>query len=196
MSYSQQNEEQYILEAVSEISNGRFLDIGAWDPKIFSNTRALYEKGWSGVVIEPSPEPIKNLLAAYGYEHRVQIVAALVGANGDGLISIHVTDDALSTTDEHEYEKWKPVGKFLGNLIIPSVPVKQLVHDFGVFDFVNIDTEGTSVDIFRELMLHMKPTCVCVEFNDRKPEAMAAAGGHYDLIHDNGTNLVFKRRDG
>lgn len=195
MSYSQQEEERYILDAVSEISKGRFLDIGAWDPKDKSNTRALYEKGWSGVLVEPSPKPLQNLLAEYGSDHRIQIVAALAGVNGDGLANMHVTDDALSTTEEQEYAKWKDGAKFIGVLIVPVVPVKQLIREFGMFDFVNIDTEGTSVDIFRELMMHMKPACVCVEFNDRRAEAMTAAGGYYDLIHDNGTNLVFKRRD-
>ena len=57
--YSQNNEQTYILEAFAEKSDGRFLDIGAYDAKLLSNTRALYERGWSGVMVEPSPGPMK-----------------------------------------------------------------------------------------------------------------------------------------
>src|ERR1022692_1173497 len=75
-SYSQYGEDLIILAALPmiweatrlrfpEISQtGTFLDIGAWHPTIFSNTRALIERGWSGVIIEPSPGPFINLMRA------------------------------------------------------------------------------------------------------------------------------------
>jgi hypothetical protein len=62
--YSQQIEEQYILEAFKAhpSETKRLLDIGGWHPTIFSNTRALVELGWGGVIIEPSPGPFINFL--------------------------------------------------------------------------------------------------------------------------------------
>lgn len=79
--FSQYDEEKYILEAVMpvgglpvtidvtgegwlrpSIAPGRFLDIGGWHPVIFSNTRALVEIGWEGVIVEPSPGPFINFL--------------------------------------------------------------------------------------------------------------------------------------
>ena len=62
--YSQRDEEKYILEAFDGKTDGRFLDIGAWHPTVFSNTRALIEMGWSGVMIEPSPGPFLNIVRA------------------------------------------------------------------------------------------------------------------------------------
>jgi hypothetical protein len=63
--YSQYNEEDLILAAFEVPSEAPlFLDIGAWHPTIFSNTRALIERGWGGVIIEPSPGPFINLLRA------------------------------------------------------------------------------------------------------------------------------------
>lgn len=62
--YSQSGEQAVILEAVGPgpHRDARFIDIGCWDPITFSNTRALYELGWTGVMIEPSPGPFIELL--------------------------------------------------------------------------------------------------------------------------------------
>jgi hypothetical protein len=70
--YSQFDEQDAILAAFglqpwqTNLSpgntDGRFLDLGAWDPITFSNTRALVELGWSGVMIEPSPGPFLELM--------------------------------------------------------------------------------------------------------------------------------------
>lgn len=51
--YSQNREQAVILRNLAGI-NGTLLDIGANDGITFSNTRALVELGWSGVLVEPS----------------------------------------------------------------------------------------------------------------------------------------------
>jgi hypothetical protein len=94
VSYSQRDEERYILEVVGD-APGRFLDIGAWHPTALSNSRALYERGWGGVIIEPSPEPFLNLLKEYGNEDRVSLICAAVGFERT-LTRFWATADALT----------------------------------------------------------------------------------------------------
>ena len=73
--YSQFQEQPAILEAFGYragddgvvatdevLTNTRFLDIGAWHPTDKSNSRALIELGWSGVLFEPTPGNMINLL--------------------------------------------------------------------------------------------------------------------------------------
>src|SRR5688572_2542127 len=103
MSYSQQDEERYILESVPE--RGRFLDVGAFAATDLSNTRALFERGWSGVLVEPSPGPARCLIEAYAGSERVYVVCAAVGPQRS-LVEMHATDDAVSTTDPKVYETW------------------------------------------------------------------------------------------
>ena len=47
--YSQNDEQDYILNYFQNAEPGKFLDIGGYDPLIFSNTRCLVEKDWAGV---------------------------------------------------------------------------------------------------------------------------------------------------
>lgn len=187
--YSQQGEQDAILSVVG--TSGRFLDIGAFHPTCFSNTRALYEMGWSGVMVEPSPGPFASLFREYGADERVTLVNAALGLERR-LARLWVTDDAVSTTEAAQYGKWREAARFTGEMYVPVITLVDLLQ-FGPFDFVNIDTEGTSVDLLHSVLL-MEPRCVCVEFDDRHDEAVAVANDRgYRVVLDNGTNLVLAK---
>jgi len=76
--YSQNKEEQIILDYFDKLSKGAtpprwiidgtkptFLDLGSNDGQTFSNTRALVERGWRGVCVEPSPTAFAKLKELY-----------------------------------------------------------------------------------------------------------------------------------
>ena len=59
-----QNLEDIVLwRALGHIPNGRYIDIGANDPRFLSVSRAFYEQGWRGVHFEPVPETAARLRA-------------------------------------------------------------------------------------------------------------------------------------
>ncbi len=197
--YSQNEEEKYILEAfandtpeITEMS--RFLDIGAWLPKDKSNTRALYEKGWSGVMIEPSPGPMRALLDEYGNDERITPVCAGVGLT-EGIFPIKVTDDAVSTSNVRHYETWKPKTTFLGVLLVPHITLQHIQRKLGAFDFINIDTEKLSALLFLRMMdLGWRPRCICVEHDDQLHDLRSTAIlAGYTETYSNAENAVFVR---
>ena len=59
---SQHGEEQIINKYLGNISNGKYLDIGAGEAIDLSNTYELYTKGWNGVLVEPYPRYAKEIL--------------------------------------------------------------------------------------------------------------------------------------
>lgn len=177
--YSQAGEQAIILERFREgieaKAPGRFLDIGAWNAKEFSNTRALYELGWSGVMIEPSPGPMRGLLAEYGKEERITLISA-AASTSPGLIKLNISDDAVSSPDGPHYETWKPAATFIGPLMVPAITLDQIFNQFGGFDFVNIDAEGVSADLFLQMLaMQVFPKCVCVEHDERTTPMLDAA---------------------
>ena len=208
--YSQNGEQKYILKALgygdwmgADLATarppGRLLDIGAWNAKTFSNSRALIELGWSAVLFEPSPGPLKGLVEEYGNNPRVEVVGCPVTLHG-GPVKLRVTEDALSAeADNAEHlKKWDGYG-FYGTMTSYSVPFPFVFAAWGQFDFVSIDTEGTSVDLFRKLCyMKSRPRCVCLEHDSCWPEIEAAAkAGGYHLMHppeENGINVVLERR--
>lgn len=240
--YSQAGEQAAILDAFAERGHeshgdrkpffgagetvGRFLDVGSWDPITFSNTRALFELGWSGVMIEPAPGPMLELLRCctkcavgvderkheaygqrkqaecdvcgaerYGLCDRVTIIQAACGLE-PGFMRMSVTDDALSTNDAASYEKWKAVGGFYGSIYVPMITLEQVALQFGGFDFINLDVEGQSAELFLRMMaLGILPTCCCVEHDNRLVEIQnAATRQHYNATYSNATNVVLVRK--
>lgn len=192
--YSQQNEQQHILAAFEGWKVGRYLDIGSYHPTALSNTRALYELGWEGVLIEPSPQPMLDLLAAYGEDQLITLVLGAVVCE-PGLVKLFVTNDAVSTLSDRVYETWKDHTKFLGTMQTPGIPLEYISLRFGHFDFINIDAEGTSVDLFLKMMqLQWEPRAICCEHDSRESEVIQAATARgYHITAGNSTNLVMVR---
>ncbi len=193
MSYSQSTEEAVILEHCPAI--GTFLDIGAYDPRIFSNTRALYERGWSGVMVEPSPEPFLNLLREYGNDQRIKLLHTAVAIAG-GFAEMQASADMLSTTSPRVFERWKDRGGYYGKFWCGRCTVEGLLGLTGKdFDFMSVDIEGESADVFMLMMaLSFLPKCVCVEHDGQKDEILIDAAKHgYWMVHETSENLILVR---
>jgi len=191
--YSQHGEQQYILEALRPIicpegtgkpQLGRLLDIGAWNAKTFSNSRALIELGWSAVLFEPSPGPLRGLVEEYGKNPRVEVVGAAVTLGG-GMLKLRCTDDALSAdvNNAEHFKTWAGYG-FYGDMWTNSVSLAAVFANWGDVDFVSLDTEGSSVALFSEMVrLKKKPRCVVVEHeNQWEFLKEAAQHGGYRLV--------------
>lgn len=195
---SQYGEEQHVLEITSGLdpATSRVLDVGAWDPVAMSNSRKLIESGWGGILVEPSPVPLKNLMLAYADNERVVVVGGAVTVTG-GLLALRMTDDALSApaVDAEHFKKWGASGGYYGRMIVNAIALKDLFAQLGGdFEMVSFDTEGGSLDLFREMCnLGPRPRCVVVEHDERYVElAQIAEAANYQQVHLNGTNVVLR----
>jgi FkbM family methyltransferase len=196
MSYSQFDEEQHILAAVRDMPTGRVLDIGAGDGVTFSNSRALIERGWGGLLVEPSPEPFQALYKLYRQHPKVELMNGLVGTYAK-IVKFHHTLDLLSTTSEYHKAKWGEAGGYDGSYFAPQVSIMEVVKTFQQFDVFSIDVEGGSAEIVFLLFMHehLLPTRVlCVEHDDDAAE-LADEGKQYGfrVVYENATNVVMAR---
>src|SRR5215510_6518629 len=59
--YSQMNQDKWVSEEVFPgVTNGFFLDVGSGDGTFMSNTKALEQKGWTGICIDPFPRNMQD----------------------------------------------------------------------------------------------------------------------------------------
>lgn len=180
------------MRACSGCSLKRFLDIGAWHHQQFSNTRALYDLGWTGVVVEPSPGPVRGLVQEYGEQSGMAVICAAV-TQEPGMIPLQITDDAVSSGGD--ISNWLEAGGYFGTMWIPTITIPQILNQWGAFSMVSIDTEGTSVDLLRALLdTDMLPTCIVVEHDGRMIEAYnIVEPKHYRVATITEENIVFVR---
>ena len=196
MSYSQYGEDEIIAKLLSPYT-GRLLDVGAWYPKTFSNSRLLIEAGWEALLVEFSPKPVRELVEEYRNNPRVKVLQAAVTTGDSGMTQFDVTDDGLSTCTPEIRTKWEAEGGYYGKLWVAQLSLERLLMQFGGgFPFVSFDTEGTSV----ELAIHylrdreQRPYVMCVEHDERLVELMSVAQIlGYRAAHLNGTNVILSR---
>jgi FkbM family methyltransferase len=59
--HSQTDQDRWIVRKVfPDVKNGYFVDIGSADGTRFSNTKALEDRGWKGICIDPFPRNMKG----------------------------------------------------------------------------------------------------------------------------------------
>ena len=174
-SYSQFGEDVVIEKLLKNlaIQNISYLDIGANNPKYISNTYLFYEKGFSGVLIEPNAFLCKKLK-----DVRPRDTVLNFGIGIDDNIKeadfylFPEEADGLSTFSLEEAKHWEEVGmngkkfKIERVLKMPLLNINNVIADYFTEcpDFISIDVEGWDLQILKTLdFAKYSPAVFCVE---------------------------------
>lgn len=191
--YSQKAEESYILRLVSDLPSGRFLDIGAYDGYHYSNTMALVERGWSGIMVEPGLHAFQELLVRHGGNERLTLIHAAVDIEPK-ITQFWNNHATFSTTLPSNRDRFIHEG-FAPSFWIPTITFGAILDKFpGPVDVLSIDTEGTSVDLLAPGLALCGPRVVCVEHDGRTDVCHVIAKTYgYNFVVGNEENLIFAR---
>ncbi|MEI7747230.1 MAG: FkbM family methyltransferase, partial [Actinomycetota bacterium] len=75
VSYAQNREDVMLWRALSSVAQGFYVDVGANHPSHDSVTKAFYERGWSGINIEPLQKHYEELLLERPRDINLQVAA-------------------------------------------------------------------------------------------------------------------------
>ncbi|MCZ2838593.1 FkbM family methyltransferase [Modestobacter sp. VKM Ac-2985] len=166
VSYAQNGEDVVLWRALHSVTPGRYVEVGANDPKTHSISRAFYDRGWSGLEIEPVPAFAQRFREA---RPRDTVVEAAITSQDVESITLHVIPDSgLSTLRddvgaEHARSGW-PVeavsvpARRLDDVLDEHVPAGEDVH------FLVIDTEGAERQVLESIDLkRWRPWVVVIE---------------------------------
>jgi FkbM family methyltransferase len=191
--WSQKDEEDWIVRATLDIQNGVFLDIGAYDGCNYSNTMALVERGWRGVMVEPGLDAFKSLLSHHGGNEKITLIHAAVVLAGMPVVQFWHNATTYSTTEPKNKSKFAHE-KFSSMYWSGAISLDAVLAFQPHYDVVSIDTEGTSVDLFKAFLETGRvPRVICVEHDGRIEECVQAAKAQqYELVAQNSENLIFQ----
>lgn len=180
--YSQAGEDNFIVDYFDKYPPRRkiYCDIGAFDGDLFSNTRALHNRGWTGALVEPHPLPFWRLEKLYGGQSGIIVIQAAVGdvhKRGSSIELYHppVLDYGqlmLSTCLEEEKLRWKYTVTEWLRVVVPVMSLRQILDVLGsVPDFLTIDVEGMDLEVFESAEFKVgddSPMLVMFEHNDNR----------------------------
>jgi FkbM family methyltransferase len=200
--YSQNNEEAIIKYYFRNIK-GRFLDIGANDGMILSNTLWCAENGWSGVCVEPSIYAFERLCETH-LNHDVQCINVAVGTES-GIVDFYESGEhlgkgdtsLLSTIDKSELGRWQGTANEFTKTDTVAVTWEGLIQKIEgkkTFDLISIDAEGLDLDIMRQIDFNLhRCKMLIIEYNQKHEFLFRALAAEYQLklFAKNRENLIF-----
>lgn len=195
--YSQNDEEKYIVDYFTSKGKvvGNFVDIGAFHPTALSNTRKLYEMGWCGVFIEPSPKCFSTFVEEYSWDEKITLLPYAIGPR-DGKITFYESNgDAVSTSSIDHKVKWEMGSAVTFDKIeVEMMAAHRFETEHGMdIDFLSLDVEGTNWEIFNLLsdafLTRLK--MICIEHDNRNHDIMGRLEPlGFVQIALNGENLI------
>lgn len=164
--YSQAGQDEWVHSIIGD--SGYFVDVGAHDGIVHSNTYALEQLGWDGVCVEPNPDAFEQLAS-----NRSRFVSNFAISDHDGLVPF----DGVC------------VGTGSG---IPCRTLSALLEFAAappVIDYLSIDVEGHECAVLAGMDFdRWKVRLMTVEHN-----AYLRGSGHKDLIYSFLTARGFER---
>lgn len=198
--YSQNGQDTLIEDffLANPPSSKRFVDIGAYNGITISNTRLLFDLGWSGVCVEPVTSSFNELDKLYFNSGNVVCIHAAIGyKGGPDKAEVEIWDNPSASRilcgDKSPDKKYEEVEVVQANDLLEKLGINE-------FDFLNIDVENLNLEVLLSLNLaKYRPRLILVEYNGNEHyrhemiEHMNWFG--YRLWHDNLQDLFFCLND-
>lgn len=202
--FSQNGEQRVILDYFKD-KKGTVLDLGANDGIILSNSYALIQSGWAGVLVEASPVVFKTL--EYNHQNSADVfLYNFAISDQEGEIEFYESGthlkqgdlSLLSTIKPAEMERWKGTDTVFTPKKVPAITFKsfQDVCPIKKYEFITVDIEGMDYVVLTQMDLNeIGCEMLCIETNsvdDHKYIDYCKKFG-MRVIHKNHENLIFAR---
>lgn len=189
LSFSQHNQDLFVLDHTGMKTGGFFVEFGAMDGVELSNT-LLLEKyyGWNGIVAEPLPELFNKISKNRSCSADPRCVSSKTGQR---VPFIKAEFEALSTMKEYiSHDHWADTRS--NNSIeieVETVTLDDLLDFHNApeeIDYLSIDTEGSELLILEAFSFDRKINIITAEHNHAShkiPMRKFLESKGYKLIH-------------
>lgn len=179
---SQFGEDVFVGKFFAGRARGTWLDIGAFHPRIASNTERLRRQGWSGINVDADPSKIR--MFRWFCRSDVNVCAAVAGPERGRAVLRRESGSSYGSMDRLE------LANGAGGLVTRTVA--EILAEVGPeqVDFVSIDVEGLEADILAAFPFErFTPELFCVEVLDTTLDGVIASPVT-DLMAQHGYPIV------
>lgn len=163
ISYAQNFEDVMLARAFADIAVGFYVDVGAWDPDQESVTRHFYDRGWSGVNVEPNPHYFDRLSARRPRDSNLRVAAG--SRPGRALMTL-IHNSGMSTLNRDVAARRDSSGCEQEDVEVEVRTLNSIFEELAPPDvhFLKVDCEGAEADVITGFDLkRYRPWIVLVE---------------------------------
>lgn len=185
--YSQQDEDKYIIQYFldAKINDGVFLEVGACDGVLYSNTKTLEDHfGFSGILIEPQQNFYEKLIVnrpnceCYNcaVSSETDETVEFFGNDAEGGISrtLHKRPPPKKRRNYFHWRSWLSMMRGeeteffkVRNKRMADV-LKHSAYEY--IDFMFVDVEGGELDLLKSMDFTIPVFCIVVEAHSNQEE--------------------------
>jgi FkbM family methyltransferase len=163
-SYSQNLEDVILGRALKEITEGFYIDAGAYDPNLDSVTKAFYELGWTGINVEPVKNHFDQFLIDRPKDINLQY---LLSDSEEEIDFFEMQDGGLSTAVESIVAKHELAGYRFEKTRKKTYKLSDIIEHYASgkdLHFLKIDVEGLEFKVLNGMNFKKhRPWVVVVE---------------------------------
>ncbi len=192
--YAQNREDLFLLSLFEGVENGFYVDVGANHPIKHSVTKLLYQKGWSGINIDPNKKLIA--LTTYDRERDTSLAVGVGDTNGE-LQFREYSNDGLSTMSDAMKTAYESAPDIFTtdyqDYTVPVLTLKEILTKHAgdrVIDLLKVDVEGFEDQVFAgNDWQRFRPRIICVEANHKQSDwHVLLVAKHYSKQLTDGLN--------
>ncbi len=174
-SYAHLNEDNIIDWLTGYQKNGTYVDVGANNPNLISNTRLFYERGWHGVNIEPTEQEYKMLMEVRTRDKNYNYA---VGKGEITFFEGEVGDSAGNTFNSQAAAE----RGFHKKRTVTLKPLSEILSESGLetITFMTMDIEGFEHEALKTN-----------DWTKYRPEVLCIEGSGYGYLSQYGYRWVF-----
>ena len=192
-----------IRRALSEVTNGFYIDIGAGDPVIDSVTKSFYDSGWSGINVEPNVRSYTELNRLRPRDTNLMVA---LGKEISKIDFWQMKHDGLSTASRKQFLEHEMNG-FAGEKIeVECRTLSDVCKEFVVapeIHFLKVDVEGWERDVllganlvkFRPWIILVEATVPNTQTDNSIEWLELLVESNYEIVYRDGLNIFFLAKE-
>lgn len=164
LSYAQHGEDVVLARLFARRERGRYVDAGAGSPVEDSVTKHFYDRGWSGINIEPVPSTVEQLRRERPRD--VTLPVAVGATAGIATLNVIPGEWGRATLDESVASRYRKENRWsVEKIQVDVVTLASIMAEYpGEIDFLKIDVEGSEYGALAGAdLMRFRPRVVLVE---------------------------------
>ena len=156
----------------TQLQMGFYVDVGAFAPKLFSNTYWFYKHGWRGITIDPTPGTAAKFDRLRPRDKNLELAIS----DTQGTLTFYLfAGSTISTLSKAHADEWaQQVRQTPEEIVVHTVRLDQVLEEHlpagQQIDFLSVDAEGCDYQVLKSN-----------DWNRFRPELIVVEEEHFDV---------------